>query len=222
MTTESPNITSTCNNIIICHHSSCSRYPSERNPWCQARSHPYTVVGDVKIPPMAGKIPGMGLTGPTSFVTTVHTSGCLSELMAAHHLAPSWPLLLSALATLDSWTATKRQSIDKTVRTSKRQKNASAGNRTRGWPTSKIDDLEWQRPILPLNHQCLLMNNLSIVINILLSANAQGQTKTRGSSNRSLKRLGKVRFRGLLVEQVSKCGYIARQSSLSKLPTRLR
>jgi hypothetical protein len=44
----------------------------------------------------------------------------------------------------------------------------------------------------------------------------------RGSSNRSLKRLGKVRFRGLLAEQVSKCGYIARQSSLNKLPTRLR
>jgi hypothetical protein len=35
--------------------------------------------------------------------------------------------------------------------------DASAGNRTRGWPNHmRSDDLEWQRPILPLNHQCLM------------------------------------------------------------------
>jgi hypothetical protein len=34
--------------------------------------------------------------------------------------------------------------------------DASAGNRTRGWPTflGSEDLLRWQRPILPLNHQC--------------------------------------------------------------------
>ena len=37
-------------------------------------------------------------------------------------------------------------------------KNASAGNRTRGWPNHlKSEDIEWQRPILPLNHQCWFM-----------------------------------------------------------------
>ena len=34
--------------------------------------------------------------------------------------------------------------------------HASAGNRTRGWPNQRRSDLEWQRPILPLNHQCLM------------------------------------------------------------------
>jgi hypothetical protein len=38
--------------------------------------------------------------------------------------------------------------------------NASAGNRTRGWPNHmRSCDLEWQRPILPLNHQCLMRTN---------------------------------------------------------------
>ena len=34
--------------------------------------------------------------------------------------------------------------------------DASAGNRTRGWPSHSWirGSLRWQRPILPLNHQC--------------------------------------------------------------------
>ena len=40
-------------------------------------------------------------------------------------------------------------------RTPAREQNASAGNRTRGWPNQmESDDVQWQRPILPLNHQC--------------------------------------------------------------------
>ena len=36
--------------------------------------------------------------------------------------------------------------------------HASAGNRTRGWPTFLCfgGSFRWQRPILPLNHQCLM------------------------------------------------------------------
>ena len=35
--------------------------------------------------------------------------------------------------------------------------NASAGNRTRGWPRRCVRREDyWQRPILPLNHQCLI------------------------------------------------------------------
>jgi hypothetical protein len=38
------------------------------------------------------------------------------------------------------------------------RRNASAGNRTRGWPITRevlvFKRFSWQRPILPLNHQC--------------------------------------------------------------------
>jgi hypothetical protein len=46
---------------------------------------------------------------------------------------------------------TKSTTLHKRRETSK---NASAGNRTRGWPISRKIYFTWQRPILPLNHQC--------------------------------------------------------------------
>jgi hypothetical protein len=51
-------------------------------------------------------------------------------------------------------TASKRDEV-----TAHSQKDASAGNRTRGWPNlpRQMSCFEWQRPILPLNHQCYSM-----------------------------------------------------------------
>jgi hypothetical protein len=95
--------------------------------------------------------------------------------MAAHHHHPG-PLLLNALTILDCDQKTG-QRLDR--QNDQQTKDCIGRESNPGLADIEINDPEWQRPILPLNHQCLLMSNPPITIIMLLDANAQGQTKTR-------------------------------------------